>query len=158
LGYAKGKGPYRNIVQFEYRKPKRKSRNAAWWVRFESKNFRRVKSFSYSKYGGKAAALVAAQKYRDAQERRRPAPLPRKSQTPGPGRVFFDMRFYRRVSDKKKVRYPAFVGYICIASKVCSTNYSVNKYGHVLARRMVQRWLDEKRKEQLVHEKATIRS
>ena len=136
------KSSLRNITRMNYGTSK------GWWFRTEGKEYTSRKLFSDSKYGGRAKALKAAQKFRDHVLDTHPEvlPIPR---LPGKGSVSRKFVTYKSKCGSFYCTYEAVVAWITIEpGRTTSNRYAIGKRGVNMAYRKANEWLEKKRKEQ----------
>jgi hypothetical protein len=131
-------------------------RTHAWWVRIPTPKGKpgqldTSKMFSDGLWGGRAKALVAAQRWRKAALKEFPRPSDhryRNTIQPGHGYIRFEMRLYHHRNPKKRrTRQPAWTGWLRVETgKAKSSNASIDRWGREQAYQRVEQWLEKERR------------
>lgn len=137
----------KHITRFEY------GRTRGWWVRIERVGFFRRQLFSDSEFGGKRAALKAAEKYRDWLIAR--APESKKGAHTADvllnrqGNLKRIERLVYSRGNRKPYYVEAWVAWIKVSPyRLASTNWSIEKWGVREAKRRALLWLERAQKVQ----------
>lgn len=126
----------RHITRFDY------GRSHGWFVRVYRGGKCYSRLFSDGRFGGKRAAQLAAQQFRDELLETVP-PRAVRQQELSNGRVYRDVRSYVD-KDGKEQRYAVWAAWIRRSDgRPAPTSYSVSKWGERKAKQMAQAWLDK---------------
>jgi len=134
---ARNSKTLRHIVRFDY------GRSHGWFVRVYRAGKCHSRLFSDGRHGGKRAALLQAQRFRDELLKSLPAPLTTRPRELSAGRVYRDVRSYMDSKGREQT-YTVWAAWIRrMDGRAAPTSYSVKKWGERRAKQMAEAWLEK---------------